>query len=229
MKWFRGPNHAVDLHSQRPENEQMPASSVQRIWDAPLSMIDYFVIDIETSGFSAETDIILSIAAGCLTGTEPHFSEFMYQLIRHDNLTSVPETIWNLTGLSPDQLKSGRDLGEVLRAALSLAVNRVWIAHHAGHEMSFLQRQARQRWKLKLRPIVIDTAVVAQALGRIPRVPTLDEVCQWLNVDIEGRHQADADVRMTAEVWRKEIQLCEQIGLRTVSDVIDWTSSRAMG
>lgn len=224
MKWFWASN--------RGDSTNLPSSSeaaIVRIWDAPLSEVDYFIIDIETSGFSADTDLILSLAAGCITGAEDEFSNFYYHLVRHDHVEQVPPIVWELTGLTPDSLKSGRDLADVLRDALALAVNRVWVAHHARHEVSFLQRYTRQLWKLKLRPIVIDTATVAQALGRLSRVPTLDEVCNWLDVDVVDRHQADADVRMTAQVWRKEMEMCRQIGLKTVSEVIDWTTSRAMG
>ncbi|GMA49881.1 hypothetical protein GCM10025857_12380 [Alicyclobacillus contaminans] len=198
-----------------------------KLWESPLTAADYFVVDMETSGFSAEKDLILSLAAACFTGVDPQFTETMYELIRHEHLEGVPQAVWNLTGLSPEQVRAGRDLEQVLRRVLTLSVNRVWIAHHARHELSFLGRQARLLWKLKLRPIVVDTAVVAQALGRMTRVPTLDEVCAWLNVDVRDRHRADADVRMTAEVWRKEIALCQRIGLRTIAEVMDWTSSRA--
>lgn len=229
LKWFRTPSSRLTQEGLGGEGWQGAESATQRIWDTPLQDVEYFVVDIETSGFSAERDLILSLAAGCLKGTHPDFSEFFYRFIQHDNVDEVPEKIWKLTGITPDQLRRGENLSSVLRDALSLSVNKVWIAHHARHEMSFLQRQARLLWKLKLRPIVVDTAVVAQALGRLSRVPTLDEVCRWLDVPASDRHQADADVRMTAEVWRREMQLCEQAGLQTVSEVIDWTSARAMG
>lgn len=227
MKWFRG--HADVSEARETTQGGATGSSALRIWDSSLSTIDYFVVDIETSGFSADTDLILSLAAGCVTGLDSDFSYFIYELIHHDHLQAVPQRVWDVTGLTPTAFQDGKALASVLREVLELSVNRVWVAHHARHEMSFLQRHARLLYKLKLRPIVIDTAVVAQALGRLSRVPTLDEVCRWLEVDLQNRHQADADVRMTAEVWRKEMLLCQQIGLNTVSDVIDWTSSRAMG
>lgn len=226
MKWFRGANRGEDGSERGLIPTDAPGTA--RIWESALRDVEYFVIDIETSGFSAQTDLILSLAAGCMKGSD-EFSDFIYQLVRHPDISRVPEKIWELTGLSPEVVQGGKDLREVLQAALSLAFNRVWIAHHARHELSFLGRHARQLWRLRIRPIVIDTAVVAQALGRLPRTPTLDETCSWLEVPIHGRHRADEDVRMTAEVWRREMVLCDRLGLRTVSDVIDWASARAMG
>ncbi|WP_157071063.1 exonuclease domain-containing protein [Alicyclobacillus acidiphilus] len=224
VKWFWTSNRG-----DGPNSSAVDPSPIVRIWDAPLEEVDYFMIDIETSGFSAERDTILSLAAGCTTGKSVEFTKFMYDVVRHDHVDHVPQVVWDLTGLTPEQLRTGSELAEVLREALTLAVNRVWVAHHARHEVSFLQRYTRQIWKLKLRPLVIDTATVAQALGRLSRVPTLDEVCAWLGVDVTDRHRADADVRMTAQIWLKEMEMCQAIGLRTVSDVIDWTSARAFG
>ncbi|WP_328702722.1 exonuclease domain-containing protein [Alicyclobacillus suci] len=226
MRWFRGANRGEDVSGLN--FVPTVGTSAQRVWESALSDAQYFVIDIETSGFSAQTDLVLSLAAGCMTGLDD-FSQFFYQFVRHPDISRVPQTIWDITGLSPEIVQGGRDMPDVLEEALSMSLNRVWIAHHARHELSFLGRHARQLWKLQLRPIVIDTAVVAQALGRLPRVPTLDETCVWLGVPVQGRHQADADVRMTAEVWKREIVLCQRLGLRTVVEVIDWASARAMG
>ncbi|EJY55410.1 Exonuclease RNase T and DNA polymerase III [Alicyclobacillus hesperidum URH17-3-68] len=223
MKWF--------FTARKEESDQLTLGLVDpaaRLWERPLAATDYFVVDLETTGFSAEADRILSVAAACMTGRQG-LSEMYYELVRHDDLAGVSDTVWRLTGLTPEALHSGKELERVLRHVLGMAVGRVWIAHHARHELSFLQRQARLLWRLKLRPIAIDTAVVAQALARISRTPTLEEVCAWLGVEVKHRHQADADVRMTAEVWRREMEMCEKLGLRTVVDVIDWASARAMG
>lgn len=197
------------------------------IWDLPLNQAEYFIIDIETSGFSAQTDLVLSLAAGRLQGTD--FSLEQYDIVRQARTEDVPEEIWLLTGLTPEQVQSGLEWRDVLFRALSYSANRVWIAHHARHELSFLQRSARLFWKMKLRPICIDTAVVAQALCRLPAVPTLDSVCDWLEIPVTDRHRADADVMATAEVWKREIELCRKLGLETVGDVVDWSIAYASG
>lgn len=231
MAWFRNPLQNIASKQVQPVNVPSRANEPLNppLWDMPLTDIPYLVIDMETSGFSASTDLILSVAAGCMTGLNSDFSDFYYRVIRHEHVDVVSPEIWTLTGLTPEEVSRGEPLEHVFSHILQLAVNRVWVAHHSSHEMSFLQRQARLLWKMKLRPIVIDTAVVAQALGGLSRVPTLDEVCAWLGVDASNRHRADADVHMTAEVWRKEMSLCRRVGLETIAQVIDWASARAIG
>lgn len=203
------------------------ASWVDRIVDTPLAEADYFIIDIETSGFSATTDKVLSLAAGCAKGNSLPCQIDLYDVVYHAKADDIPEHIWELTGLTAEVLRQGKEWKELLFEALKMAANHVWIAHHARHEVSFLQRHSRLLWKTSIRPIVIDTAVVAQSFLRLPSPPTLDFVCQWLEVPVENRHQADGDVLMTAEVWRRQIPLCQAQGLQTVGDVLEWSMIHA--
>lgn len=191
-------------------------------WDKGLEMADYFVIDIETSGFNPVSDLVLSLAAATMSGPDLTMEMAHYDLVRHEDLSQVSEQIWLLTGLSADALTQGSEWRDVLLKALSTSANRVWVAHHARHELSFLQRHARQFWKMKLRPLVIDTSVVAQSLFGFPSPPTLDDVCERLLIPVSGRHRADEDVEMTSEVWLREMSLCRKLGMSTVGEVILW-------
>jgi DNA polymerase-3 subunit epsilon len=150
--------------------------------------------------------------------------------VAHEDLTGVLPNIWQLTGLSPVTLQqSGRPVEDVLRDALAMAVDCAWVAHHARHEVTFIQRQVRLLWKMRLRPIVIDTALVAQGLFRLRTPPTLEWLCEALDVPVTQRHQADADVAMTSSIWAKEVPLCHSIGLKTVGDVVEWSLAHGSG
>lgn len=199
----------------------------ERILDIRLEDAPYFIVDIETSGFSAQKDKVLSLAAGCAFGAGLPCEIDQYDIVHHAEISDIPDYIWKLTGLTAREIQSGQEWKEVLWRALSLAANHVWIAHHARHEVSFLQRHARLLWKTNIRPIVIDTAVVAQALAGLAKVPSLDAACTWLGVPVLNRHRADGDVLMTAEVWKRELHLCKSIGLETVGDVIEYSISYA--
>ncbi|QSO46170.1 exonuclease domain-containing protein [Alicyclobacillus mengziensis] len=253
MPWFRGENAPNPRLTRQIVRELLTDEQHGSVaWDLPVQDAPYFVIDIETSGFSPQTDIVLSIASATLrlpnldldcegtpnthlapepqTIPEPElWQNLEYALIGLRDTSIVPSCIWQLTGLTPESLVQGRDWREVLLETLKRAGGAVWVAHHARHELSFLQNSARDFWRLRLHPIVIDTALVAQALVGHPQIPTLDEVCTWLDVPIGKRHQADEDVRMTALVWQKEAKLCQALGLSTVGQVIEWARARAEG
>ena len=194
-------------------------------WDKELEMADYFVVDIETSGFNPVSDLVLSLAAATMSGPDLKMEMAHYDLVRHEDVSHVPEQIWLLTGLSAQRLEQGGEWREILHKALSTSANRVWVAHHARHELSFLQRHARQFWKMKLRPLVIDTSVVAQCLFRLPSPPTLEDVCERLLIPVSARHQSDEDVAMTSEVWLREMTLCRKLGLSTVGELILWATT----
>lgn len=225
MRFFK---HRFNSSTERePQGVSGEVPWLERIVETPLEDADYFVIDIETSGFSAITDKVLSLAAGCSKGVQLPCQIDLYDVVYHAQVDDIPAFIWELTGLTPEAVQRGRQWREVLLQALTMAANHVWIAHHARHEVSFLQRHARLLWKTSIRPIVIDTAVVAQSLLRLQSPPTLDWVCEWLEVPVEDRHRANADVLMTAEVWRRQIALCQEQGLYTVGDVLEWTMTHA--
>lgn len=218
MRWF------FSLRREAPaSDEPVP------VWERPLGEAPYFVLDLETSGFSPARDKILSVACATFSGWRSEPDESFYAIVRHDDVADVPSHIWELTGLTPEAMRDGEPLEAALRRALELGAGRVWVAHHVRHDLGFLQRATDALWRLRLRPLAMDTAVVAQALARAPRPLTLDEACGWLGIPVVGRHRADADVRMTAAVWRKEMELCGRLGLQTVKDVIDWVSARATG
>ncbi|WP_206832655.1 exonuclease domain-containing protein [Alicyclobacillus fructus] len=199
------------------------------VWERPLAQAPYFVLDLETSGFSPARDKILTVACATFAGASPDPEDSLYAVVRHEDVADVPAHIWELTGLSPQDVRDGEPLEHALRRALELGAGRVWVAHHIRHDLGFLQRAADALWRLRLRPLAVDTAVVGQVLVRAPRPLTLDEACEWLGVPVAGRHRADADVHMTAAVWRREMELCARLGLQTVKDVIDWVSARATG
>ncbi len=194
-------------------------------WDKELEMADYFVVDIETSGFNPVSDLVLSLAAATMSGPDLKMEMAHYDLVRQEDVSHVPEQIWLLTGLSAQRLEHGGEWREILLKALSTSANRVWVAHHARHELSFFQRHARQFWKMKLRPLVIDTSVVAQCLFRLSSPPTLEDVCERLLISVSPRHHADEDVAMTTEVWLREMTLCRKLGLSTVGEVILWATA----
>ncbi|QQE79841.1 PolC-type DNA polymerase III [Alicyclobacillus sp. SO9] len=228
MQWPWTPSqmkNPIDLHRRTLLNDTEFGAGA---WDQSLDDTDYFVFDIETSDFSVKKGIVLSVAAATSRiDASPTIDTLQYYLIAHKDLSIVPDKIWRLTGLSPELLRNGVDLKSVLFEVLQLADKKVWIAHHARHELSFLHRYTRDFWKMRIQPIIIDTALVAQALLGQSFVPTLDEVCHWLDVPIGSRHRADADVTMTALVWQKEAKLCQSRGLQTVGEVLEWTRARA--
>lgn len=229
MKWFGREHASLDDVALENRDKLLQGEIASKVWEIALVAADYFIIDIETSGFSAQNDLVLSVATACQHGIDEEFEQFQYAIVRQVELNRIPEQIWSLTGLSPDEVKNGEVWQQVLRRTLTLSMNRVWIAHHARHELSFLQKHARSFWKMRLRPIVIDTAVVAQALCNLSMAPTLDWVCEWLNVPVSARHRADADVRLTAEVWKRELQLCQKLGLHTVAEVVEYAATHASG
>ncbi|WDL97282.1 exonuclease domain-containing protein [Alicyclobacillus sp. ALC3] len=225
MKWWYG----ADRANQLGHDEEQPVRDGElgaAVWEAPLESVRYFVIDIETSGFSPTSDHILSLAAACISGQDPTLFDTFYEVVQLDAVADVTERVWALTGLTPEQVVRGQPIRDVLFRALSLSVNKVWVAHHARHELSFLQRQTKRMWRMPLRPIVIDTSVVARALWRLPEVPTLESVCDRLGVPVTDRHRADADVAMTAQVWARQLTLCRAMGLSTVAEVVEWAAER---
>ena len=123
----------------------------------------------------------------------------------------LPEEIQRLTGISLPML-AGAPSWE--RVALQLAPRlegRVWVAHHAPFDGSFLKAWLPEGlWR---RHRLVCTRLLAKKL--IPELPrrSLAELCEFLGIVNTRAHRALQDAEATAEALQHLLQRAEDQGL----------------
>jgi DNA polymerase III epsilon subunit-like protein len=185
---------------------------------AAIRELRFAVIDLETTGGSPKafwdkrerfhppseiTDIGVVKMAG------PVIEETFESLAAVEG--PYPSNIQRLTGITPDMLL-GADPWErvALRAAPHLE-GRVWVAHHAPFDGSFLKAWLPQG--LWHRHRLICTRLLAKALIPEAESRALVRLCALLGIPNRRPHRALPDAEATAELMKHLIERAEAKGL----------------
>lgn len=154
------------------------------------------ILDVETTGYDAERDRLIEVAAAIMRGPEvlDRFSTLI------DPLVPVPVEITKLTGID-DAMLQGAPLAEKAVAQLvDFIGGRDIIAHNAAFDRSFIERIAG---RTALRGTWLDSLVFVR-LG-LPRARThrlADLAAVFAPQAAERAHRAPDDVAALCAVWR---------------------------
>lgn len=169
-----------------------------RSGNTPLT--DYCVIDLETTGLSADNDQIVEL--GAVRVSSGNICDRFSRLIRIDR--PLPASVAELTGLSDEMLESG---GEPLETALPLFLEFIAavpiVGYHVSFDMAFL-REACRRFGLQLpRVRIIDTLELARR--KVFGLPSLklERLVEYYHLDALPLHRALNDCLLTQQVYAK--------------------------
>jgi DNA polymerase III subunit epsilon len=160
----------------------------------------YAIIDIETTGGSARIEKITEIAIYLHDGKQIT-GEFATLINPERN---IPYFITNLTGITNEMVEGAPRFYEIARDIVELTEGRIFVAHNARFDYSFI----RQEFKLlgfNFRRNVIDTLVLSRKLFPGHRSYSLGNICNDLNITINGRHRAAGDALATVRLFEKLI------------------------
>jgi len=101
---------------------------------SPFDLIDFAIVDLETTGWAPEEATITEIGAVLVCGgrVRAQFSSLVKPA------SAIPEQVAELTGISDAMVASAPPLPEVLPGFLSFAQGCVLAAHNAPFDIAFL-------------------------------------------------------------------------------------------
>jgi DNA polymerase III epsilon subunit family exonuclease len=170
--------------------EQLPAGL--------LTNADLVVVDVETTGWLADSASITEIGAVRLAKDQPvrEFSALV------NPGTPIPPDITALTGITDDMVAGAASIGEVLPRFIDFARGSVIVAHNAPFDLGFLTAACADTGIDWPQCAVIDTAVLARLLLRPGAVPDhkLTTLAGYFGTGTDPCHRALADARATAGV-----------------------------
>ncbi|PWI57156.1 3'-5' exonuclease [Sulfoacidibacillus thermotolerans] len=187
------------------------------LFEQKLMDLSYVAIDTESTGFSPRDDVLLAVAGVVYSeGTESQNAENFSSFIKLPPGVSIPPVVQELTGITPERLAGAPTLEDVLQQLVVFLDDRVLIAHHAGHDMAFLNAGLRKTWGVELTSPVIDTGEVALYLHHFKKYPALDVLLQLYDITSSDRHTALGDALMTARIWQKQLRLLVEAKIDTL-------------
>jgi DNA polymerase-3 subunit epsilon len=183
-----------------------------RSFDAPgTSLFDatFVVLDVETTGTSAESCAITEVGALKLRGGECLGT---FQTLLGDSASGA--------GSGPGS-GSVPSLESVMPALLEFVGGAVVVGHNVAFDLRFLQAGARRLGYAALRNTSVDTCALARRLVR-DEVPDcrLSTLARHFRTAAVPCHRAFEDARATAEVFHALLERAGRLGVLSLDDLV---------
>jgi DNA polymerase-3 subunit epsilon len=156
----------------------------------------YAIIDIETTGGSARIEKITEIAVYLHDGIE--ITDEFVSLVNPER--NIPYFITNLTGITNEMVEDAPRFFEIARKIVELTEGRTFVAHNARFDYSFI-RQEFKSLGFNFKRNILDTVALSRKLIPGHRSYSLGNICNDLNISINGRHRAAGDALATVKLF----------------------------
>lgn len=188
--------------------------------DTPLYDTTFVVVDLETTGTSAEADAITEIGAVKVRGGEV-LGEFA-TLVNPGR--SIPPAVVHVTGITTAMVYEAPRIEAVLPGFLEFAAGAVLVAHNARFDTAFL-RAAAARCALEWpkAPVLCTVKLARRVLGRdeAPSV-RLATLARILGASVQPTHRALDDARATVDVLHALIARVGNQGVHSLTELMDY-------
>jgi DNA polymerase-3 subunit epsilon len=156
----------------------------------------YAIIDIETTGGSANLEKITEIAIYLHDGKEIT-GEFVSLVNPEKN---IPYFITNLTGITNEMVEDAPRFYEIAKKIVELTEGRTFVAHNSRFDYSFIRNEFKSLG-FNFRRNTLDTVTLSRKLIPGHRSYSLGNICRDLNIEINGRHRAAGDALATVKLF----------------------------
>jgi len=185
-------------------------------WGQDLQSASYVVFDTETTGFYPyRGDEIISIGAVMVENGRILDESSFYRLVNPGR--PVPGTAQKITGITEEMLKDKPDIGPVLLEFLSFCRSRILVAHNAPFDLAFINIKLGEAIGKRIVNPVIDTVLLTSALFYQVTDYSLENLAAHFDLDLQGRHNALGDARITASLFLKLLPVLEAKGVTDLS------------
>ncbi|WP_307794914.1 ATP-dependent DNA helicase DinG [Alkalihalobacillus sp. BA299] len=180
----------------------------------------FVVVDIETTGHSAEQDRIIQIGAVLVQNGEiiKRFTSFVNPQM------NIPSFIESLTGITDDMVALAPTFEQVIPELLQMLEGSFFVAHNAQFDLSFLQAQLDEVGYRLFQGPVIDTVELSRLLLPNEESYKLQQLAESFNFQHDRPHQADSDAEVTALLLLKMLSKLENLPLITLQKLKEITA-----
>jgi DNA polymerase-3 subunit epsilon len=196
FNWLRGSVPQLDAVTQR-RLHALPRPTADA---SNLRGQRWVVLDLETTGFNLQRDVVLSIGAVVIEdGAIDLSQQFERTLLRSDHKIS-PSVL--IHGLGPSAIAAGSEPAQALLDFMEFAAGSPLLAFHAGFDQHMLCRALKESLDYRLPQRFIDVAQMAPLLCPQAELRNagLDDWVAHFGLQVAARHHASADALVTAEL-----------------------------
>jgi DNA polymerase-3 subunit epsilon len=176
----------------------------------------FAVVDVETTGSSAGGgDRVTEVAVVVVQGAR---CEIVFESLVNPG-RPIPMPASMVTGITDAMVRAAPSFAEVADGLLTALAGRVFVAHNARFDWSFLTTELRRVRDLTLDGPRLCTVRLARRLLPGLRSCGLDSVTHWFGFENPARHRAGGDALVTAQLLARLLVLAREAGARTLADL----------
>ena len=179
------------------QNKSKIKNNLQKSKNLMKFVDDYVLVDIETTGLSPINDDIIEI--GAIKVINNKIVDKYSQLIQINK--SLSPFITNLTGITNNMLKLGKEPNIVFNEFVNFVGEEVIIGHNVNFDLGFLTNKCKKYIDYNLTNDYIDTMYLARKLVPDSTNYKLGTLAKYFNISYEGAHRGLKDVEITYEVY----------------------------
>ncbi len=158
---------------------------------------EFVIVDLETTGLSAERHRITEIAA--VKVRSGVIVDKFESLVNPG--VPIPRHITRITGIDDDTVKDAPPVKDVLASFLRFAGDSTIVAHNANFDMGFLRYNAAKDLKMS----VLNPSLCTKELSKqmVPEMSSraLSSLCAFFGIVNENAHRAMGDVKATFQIF----------------------------
>jgi len=192
----------------------------------PISELEFVVVDTETSGLDIKKDHILAFG-----GVKVIKKRIKVDTSKEYFLQSQKKNISSIKIHEIIQSNEGMPVRDFVKVLLPYLGTGVLVAHHAGFDVSMLEKATGPFGLRKILNPILDTGDLAIRMEHgIYYEPSrvnfkdysLDALCERYKIQVDDRHTAAGDAFLTAQLLLKLLKEAEKRGVKTYGDLMRW-------
>lgn len=181
----------------------------------------YVVFDLEMTGLDRKRDEIVSIGAFRVNEGRIRLDDVFDRLVNPG--MAIPSESVKIHGIVPDMVAGSSPAQDALKEFLAFVDGDILVAHHAGHDIHFINRLMRRAYGFAIQNLVLDTMLLCRRIALPPHAYpfgidlndveySLDGIARLYGIEIHQRHTALGDALATAMIFQRIIAECEKAG-----------------
>ncbi len=179
----------------------------------------YCVLDLETTGFSPNTEKITEI--GIMKIKDGKIIDKFSTFVNPEK--SIPMRVVEVTNITDEMVRDAETIDKVFPKMLEFIEGCVLVAHNAEFDINFLKHNARVLG-YDFDFTYLDTLSLAQDIFPEFKSYKLGRIAKNLGIKVEVAHRALDDVDTTVKVFNIMLEKLKERGAETLEDIEEYAS-----
>ena len=182
----------------------------------PLIALDAVVLDTETTGLDPAKARIVEIGAVPLRRGRLDETAVLRRLVNPGE--PIPADATRIHAIDDSSVASAPKFAGVWPDISAATSDAILIGHTFGFDLAVLKRECERADLAWVPPRTLDTRLLAQVAEPNLGGYTLEQLAQWLGVEIDKRHSALADAIITGKIFLALLPKLREGNIRTLAE-----------